>query len=496
MLRGIEQLHENSDKNIKELVTQEKTSDLLLSFQNNCFDEKWVLTDDWLNILIDVKNLCDSNLEMFNKVSRDFEKSLINFKWGENNNEVIPWKDILVERWLEAQFSYIDSNKLNNWNEVKSIDELNNFSKMRLVNLYETFEWNKEMKHKFILAIMNNDKWLYENNDFRLVLNDIKTQVPLFQANHYASLDWWVFQEVNKESLYNEISSFLTKIWNWIKNILDSWVKTIKEVWTYWIWLWWTTLELIEWIFEDWDLKEKQLIEKFDKDYNVLTKWFKHWENKETWFTWMLIENKENPNELSLLIRWSDDWEDWLSNNIQFAIKNKLPPQIEDLVLFIEEIKSKWLLNWWRKIKIVWHSLWWWLGQIISLMYKWWKDDIISNSYTFNSPWVSWINPEINSNNQIVQNKIDKYKKNLLDPLFDKKFILNTRNNDIVWNFNDDEHIWVKSEKIDWYSHFMEPLSIWMWELNKEQFKEKFGNWFDKNIEKYNKDITKEIIPK
>ena len=476
MIQGLEQKHWNDkQKSNKDLFSSFDSQRLLDDFNRKCYDENWYLTIDWLSTLNLTLNIWDNRI-IYNQFSKKF-KANFNIEQFRNkpSEKEKTQKDLLLERWIEAEYSYVDQNKFgNNWksntNENRSDSKMNTFSKMQLVDLYEICEWNKDKKKKFIYAIINNDKNLEGNSYYGLLINDMKTNIPGFNntKNMYAS-NWKIwYNEVNKLELFNQIGEYLSKIWKWIKSFLDTWISV------------WTTVKDLVWkIFENWKKKEQNLIKDFDKKYTVLSKWFAHSEDKTTWFSWTLIQDKNDENNISLTIRWSDDWKDWTSNNFAITMKNKLPQQIESAIKFIEEIKQSWILKPGQKINMVGHSLGWWLAQIISLMYP----DLIKNTYTFNAPWVAWIIPKLDTNNEIIKSKVELYKERLWDKNFNTSFILNTRNKDFIWNFDDENHIWLKSWQIDWYSHFIESLNAWINEMSLEEFGEKFKMWIKKEKE-------------
>lgn len=80
--------------------------------------------------------------------------------------------------------------------------------------------------------------------------------------------------------------------------------------------------------------------------------------------------------------------------------------------------------------------------------------------------------------------KYSKIKEKENNPNFEKDFILNIRNNDFVWNFDDTNHIWKKTWNISWYSHFLDSLNSSIREMNPEEFREKFKIWFKQFNEK------------
>jgi len=468
MIQWVEQINWNDkQKANKDLFSFTDSQSLLNDFNKKYYDEKWNLTIDWLSILNWTLNIWN-NRDTYNQFSKEFKSSfnIEQFRNKPNEQKEKTQKDLLLERWIEAEYWYIDQDKFwNNWKiDIKesSNKEMNSFSKMQLVDLYEICEWNQSKKNEFILAIINKNPNLKNDEIYALLIKDI---IPSSAQNVYAS-NWEILlNKIDKNVLFKTISEKLSEIWKWIKRYLDTWIS-----------IWTTVKDLVLKVFENWEKKEQNLIQDFDKKYIVLSKWFKYNEDKSTWFSWTLIQDKNDKNNISLTIRWSDEWKDWTSNNIEFATKTKLPPQIESAVMFIEEIKQSWALKPWQKINMVWHSLWWWLAQIISLMYP----DLITNTYTFNAPWVTAIEPKLDTNNEIVKSKIKLYRERLWDKDFDTSFVLNTRNKDFIWNFDDENHIWLKSWQIDWYSHFIEPLNASINEMSIEEFNEKFKVWLEK----------------
>jgi sugar-specific transcriptional regulator TrmB len=117
------------------------------------------------------------------------------------------------------------------------------------------------------------------------------------------------------------------------------------------------------------------------------------------------------------------------------------------------------------------------------LMYK----DIVEKTYTFNAPWVAWIETNIESKDENVQKKVEDYKKQLEtykkakvdNPNDEENFILNVRNNDIVWNYDNENHIWVTSWQVDWFSHFLDSLNAAIKKMSIEEFREKFKMWIE-----------------
>lgn len=475
MTNWIEQL--NFSKTLKwnnDIFSPNNINDFILKFNNTInFDENWALTEKWLEQLDKINSEFNNN-EIYKKISRDFKSGINIEKYRKNNkNKELTEKDIILNKWIEAEYSYINQNKFweklnqkkeNKLDEKKEItkEDLNTFSKMNLLNMYETFEWNKKKKKEFVLNLINNKDELFKNEYFAIIIKDLNTKIPYYSANQYASNWLTPYNKIDVNKTENDINIFLTKIWNAIKSFLETWIR-----------VWYNISDLVKKSFENWEEKEKELIVDFDKKYEVLSKWLKTSEDTKTWFSWSIIKEKWSNNK-TLLIRWSDDFKDWIDNNTHIAMKDKLPPQVESVILFIEEAKAKWIIKTWEELNIVWHSLGWWLAQIISIMYK----DEFKNlkTYTFNSPWVAWIEANINSDNKIVNEKVDYYKNNL-SKFKNNNFVLNIRNNDIVWNLDDDNHIWMKTWKIDWYSHFLDSLNLSIKEMSIEEFNKKFRMW-------------------
>lgn len=409
MTRWIEQLLQNDSLNqTKELFTEKQKDKLIEDFMSNCFDKNNCLTFDWYEILTKLRTIWD-NEKVYNQVSNEFKT---NIRFNLEKHRQIPQKENnekidIINKWIEAEYSYVDQNKFwqpntnqeNNKKESKEFNtkDLNTFSKMQLTELYEICEWNHEIKKDFVIALMKNDENIYKNEYLAIIAKDIKPQIPYFTQNIYAS-NWVVwYNKIDENRFFISIWNKLSEIWLDIKQILETWVWTISNVW-----------DIVKKSFENWEKKETNLIKDFNNKYEILSKDLKTSNDKTTWFSWSIIQDKETWVK-TLLIRWSDDWKDWLKNNIQIVLKTKLPPQIESIINFIEEAKTKWIIKPQEKINIVWHSLGWWLAQITSMMYR----EDIEKTYTFNAPWIAWIETNIETKNDLVKNKVKEYKTQL-----------------------------------------------------------------------------------
>lgn len=482
MIRWVENLTNSNEwlKQTKELFNDNDIDRILASFQKDYFDENWSLTKDWFDILTHLRNIWN-NEQVYKQVSNEFKASIrFNLeKYRKTPQKLENEKQReLINRWIEAEYSYIDQNRF--WkneqpkvNNALGLDSLNTFSKMQLVDLYELCEWDDLRKKEFVLALMKNDENIYKNEYLALLANDIKAQIPYFKQNTYASNGETPYTKIDENTFFMSIWNKLSEIWKDIKWFLETWVWTLSNVW-----------DIIKKSFQNWEKKQQELIKDFDKKYNVLSEWLKTAEDSKTWFSWMLIQEKANKDNISLLIRWSDDWKDWSKNNIEIATKKKLPPQVWSVIRFIEEAKEKWIIKQWQKINIVGHSLGWWLAQIASMMYK----NDVAKTYTFNAPWIAWIETNIDDKDKQTQDKVKDYKRQLevykqrkeANPNYEEDFILNVRNNDLVWNFDDKNHIWIRSWQIDWFSHFLDSLNASIQEMSIEEFGEKFKEWLKK----------------
>lgn len=481
MTYTLEQLSKNNSiKKNKELFnTEEEKNNFINKIMEEFFDDNWYLTNDWRLILNDIRLIWNNELIYINE-SNNFKESIkfnLEKYRNQSNKEENSEKNNIVDRWIEAEYSYIDQDKLWQINKKDKFDskKISKFAKMELTNLYELCELDKVRKKEFVIALMKNNKTIYENEYLAMLSKDIKNQIPDLNFNQNLNAnnsDLIYFNQTNESELFQKIWNKLSNIWNDIKKILDSW-----------IWLWNNIKDVIKKAIENWEEKENFLINDFNTKYKLLSKDLKNTTDEKTWFSWSIIQDK-NWNK-TLLIRWSDDWNDWTKNNTKIFKKDKLPPQVESVINFIEEAKTKWIINVWEKINIVWHSLGGWLAQISSLMYS----DLVNKTYTFNAPWIAWINPILESENNIVKQKINDYtiqleaykKQKENNPNFEEDFILNIRNNDFVWNFDDKNHIWKKSWNISWYSHFLDSLNSSIREMNREEFREKFKIWINKN---------------
>ncbi|MCK9272259.1 hypothetical protein M0P65_01815 [Candidatus Gracilibacteria bacterium] len=468
MIQGVEQINGNDkQKANKDLFSFTDSQSLLNDFNKKYYDEKGNLTIDGLSILNGTLNI-GNNRDTYNQFSKEFKSSfnIEQFRNKPNEQKEKTQKDLLLERGIEAEYGYIDQDKFGNNGKIdikeSSNKEMNSFSKMQLVDLYEICEGNQSKKNEFILAIINKNPNLKNDEIYALLIKDI---IPSSAQNVYASNGEILLNKIDKNVLFKTISEKLSEIGKGIKRYLDTGISigtTVKD--------------LVLKVFENGEKKEQNLIQDFDKKYIVLSKGFKYNEDKSTGFSGTLIQDKNDKNNISLTIRGSDEWKDWTSNNIEFATKTKLPPQIESAVMFIEEIKQSGALKPGQKINMVGHSLGGGLAQIISLMYP----DLITNTYTFNAPGVTAIEPKLDTNNEIVKSKIKLYRERLGDKDFDTSFVLNTRNKDFIGNFDDENHIGLKSGQIDGYSHFIEPLNASINEMSIEEFNEKFKVWLEK----------------
>lgn len=55
-----------------------------------------------------------------------------------------------------------------------------------------------------------------------------------------------------------------------------------------------------------------------------------------------------------------------------------------------------------------------------------------------------------------------------------------------MWNFDDKNHIWLKTWQIDWFSHFLDSLNSSIQEMSIEEFREKFKMWLKQFKNKVN----------
>lgn len=182
MTRWTEQLSQNNNlpKQEKDLFSLWDVDKIIENFYKNYFDEDNLLTKEWFNILNNLRFIWN-NEQIYQNISSEFKANIAlnleEFRKTPQDQENAKQLN-LINKWIEAEYSYIDQNKFWNKEEIKTNNEfnpnnLNTFAKMKLVDLYELCEWTPERKQEFVLAIMKNQKELYKDDYLRIVLNNI-----------------------------------------------------------------------------------------------------------------------------------------------------------------------------------------------------------------------------------------------------------------------------------------------------------------------------------
>lgn len=180
--------------------------------------------------------------------------------------------------------------------------------------------------------------------------------------------------------------------------------------------------------------QERQSLLKYvTNNYDILWKY----EKSSSWYSCILIQEKKEPKEKYLLVRWSDWLTDWIFNNLLiwlsiFLWTKILPPQVKSLKLSIDEFKEKWLIKEWEKINIVGHSLWWALSEISDIKYT----EIVNKSYSYNWPWVRDLFT------QIPEWAWDK--------------VIKVKNHDTIWNLG--TQIATYTVPVEWTEHSIKTL--------------------------------------
>lgn len=492
-------------------VKTEGVSDVKQREELFCSAKKLYETDKWA-FKVFISDLCQSDptiQEKFDITWKAYFDSLMWILKPENNNNINkvkstqdtesevsnqPSKKVteqkerqkISERLELADFAYVDLKKNEKtWvYEVSDNEKMNKYVYTKAKELLNTLENSVSVAKIEQKLKYPNEKINLDENELS-ALNCIKDNIYAWSqyalnTNWSTSLDInWNIVTSDLEAKFtipspmsvliktkNELLSILETVANIPWNVVDSTVWTLKNVW-YWL------EKKFKWFFND----SKEI------DQTKLTEYSKKWltvinqeQDNSSWFSATLIKDT-NTNEITLWIRWTDDFTDMIYSNLRisdsrakniFNATDWMPSQMVSLINYIEnnpEIKkireAKWHIN------VVGHSLGWAVSQLLKAMYPW----LVKETHTFNAPWIKQITPTLNptdrkalekANNSELINKIDSilkvYPGNLKSADFSK--VLNIRNHDWIWSVWDSIewwwHIWVTTEKIPWDLHFLD----------------------------------------
>jgi hypothetical protein len=418
-----------------------------------------------------------------------------------NNKSEDEKKKYILGKLDMAAFVYVDMKKNEYWEyEVAKTENIDKevFSKIEwlsntlsnttsILNIEKAF---KNAKNESLLS----PKELIALNYFKNVL-----RLDNATSENYLNRTSDVNPNTKSDSTYESLISFRDELLKILKagitlplNVAEK-TKYILSNASFWL------KNLLSELISD--SKEKNDI-KFKRIQEMDLKVINQIQDKKTWFSAILFEkcninelNQGKTSELTLWIRWTDDFTDILFSDARLhnsKIINKLdifdftkwiPKQMITLIDFIEKnerIKELRKNNW--KLNLVGHSLWWALSQILNVMYPW----LINENHTFNSPWIKHISPILNSwdtdrllneNKPWLINKIrlnlETYKNNINKPIFWN--VLNIINHDEIskiWVSDkwEDWHIWIITERIPWEIHGIEWLRNGVENLSPSDF--------------------------
>ncbi|EKE26960.1 MAG: hypothetical protein ACD_4C00105G0002 [uncultured bacterium (gcode 4)] len=373
-----------------------------------------------------------------------------------------------------AEYSYLDFEK--KWDGyIQQVEkfEWNSYEDICKI-AYGIDSWDMENKVYNVIFEGWNDDSLDDNE--KMIVAYLKTELwaewsdTMFATSGADTLKRWNDLEKAKgkvKSRLSNIRSWIHEFITWLKDVKDLTLDTVIKTFEVTAYVDAHTKELLKWlimnIFENSKQKSLKLWQEFQDKYDILS----DPENDTTsWFQAMLVSERRNkdPNELTLLLRWTDEMKD-IWSDLQILEWWELPEQVKPMLTYFKKLISKYPD---KVFNVIWHSLWWALAQILTLLYP----DKVKWAHTFNAPWIKHIKNtfnelDINSFDVDTIRRLRNYNpEKTLDNVF------NTVNHDEIWNFK--EHVWVDSQKLPWRLHFMKKLKETIDVLGNDEFMKYF----------------------